>query len=130
MFDVIEQASSALEQRSKISALEEAMQDLPQFEEELHHHFCQGVYARQMNVPAGTVLVGKTHKRNCINFIMSGIAEVVSPEGRFRVEAPEIFVSPAGTKRAMVAIEDLIWVTVHATEETDLEKIEAEMVES
>lgn len=130
MREVVEVAPNEVAQRSKIKALEESMKGLPQFEEELFHHFCQGVYARQMNVPKGTVLVGKTHKRDCINFIMSGEVEVVSPEGKQRIKAPEIFVSPARTKRAMVAIEDLVWVTVHASEETDLEKLESELIEA
>lgn len=130
MRDVIEVSENEVEQASKIAALEESMKGLPQFKEELFHHFCQGVYARQMNVPKGTVLVGKKHKRDCINFIMAGEVEVVSAEGKQRAKAPEIFVSPAGTKRAMVAIEDLTWVTVHASEETDLDKLEAELIEA
>lgn len=130
MRELVEKAPDAVVQASKIKALEVAMRELPQFEEELFHYFCHGVYARQMNVPKGTVLVGKKHKRNCINFIMSGEVEVVSAEGKQRIKAPEIFVSPAGTKRAMVAIEDLVWVTVHASEETDLDKLEAELIEA
>jgi hypothetical protein len=125
---LVEASDNPIAQRSKIHALQEAMRELPQIKEELFHHFCQGVYARQMNVPAGTVLVGKTHVRDCINLIMQGEVEVVSPEGRMRIRAPEIFVSPAGTKRAMVVLEDLTWVTVHATDERDIDKIEAELI--
>lgn len=130
MREIVETSTNEVAQRSKIKALEESMRSLPQLEEELFHHFCHGVYARQMNVPKGTVLVGKTHKRDCINFIMKGEVEVVSPEGKQRIKAPEIFVSPAKTKRAMVAIEDLVWVTVHASEETDLDKLESELIEA
>jgi hypothetical protein len=126
--ELIHQADNPVAQRNKIHALQEAMRELPQIKEELFHHFCHGVYARQMNVPAGTVLVGKTHVRDCINFIMQGEVEVVSPEGKFRIKAPEIFVSPAHTKRAMVVIEDLVWVTVHASSERDLDKLEAELI--
>jgi len=129
MFEVIERADSEVAQVSRILALQEAMRSLPQIKEELFHHFCHGVYARQMNIPAGTVIVGKKHKRNCINFIMAGEVEVVSAEGKTRIKAPEIFVSPAGTKRAMVALSDLTWVTVHASQETDLDKLEDELIE-
>ena len=69
MREIIETADNQVAQRGKIQALQESMRGLPQLEEELFHYFCQGVYARQMNVPKGTVLVGKTHKRDCINFI-------------------------------------------------------------
>lgn len=40
------------------------------------------------------------------------------------IEAPYTFVSEPGTKRAVLALEDTLWTTVHVTDETDLEKIE------
>lgn len=33
-------------------------------------------------------------------------------------------ISAPGTKRAVIALEDTTWITVHVTNETDLEKIE------
>jgi len=41
-----------------------------------------------------------------------------------RVRAPFTVVSPAGTRRVAYAHEDTIWMTVHGTHETDLDKIE------
>ncbi len=112
----------------KIQNLEKVLKELPQYEETLTHHFATGLYAREMFVEKGTILVGKLHKRDCINFILQGEVEVVSQEGKERIKAPHIFISPAGTKRAMVAIEDLTWVTVHASHETDLDKLESELI--
>ena len=41
-----------------------------------------------------------------------------------------IFSSPAGSKRASVALEDTIWITVHANpdNERDVDKLEARLV--
>ena len=128
MREVIEVADNPVVQKRKVLKLQEVMLQMPQFEEELHHHFCEGVYAREMRIPAGVVVVGKTHVRDCINFIMKGECEVVSAEEKARIKAPHVFVSPAGTKRAMVAISDLIWITVHASNERDLDKLEAELI--
>ena len=114
--------------REKIMQFEHALKQMPQFQEELHHHFAAGIYAREMRVPCGTILVGKIHRFPCINFIMQGIVEVRSEQGAFRVEAPHIFVSPEGTKRAMVAITDLIWVTAHPANTTDLDQLERELI--
>jgi quercetin dioxygenase-like cupin family protein len=36
----------------------------------------------------------------------------------------DIFVSPAGTKRAGYAVEDVVYVTAHHTFETDIDVIE------
>lgn len=78
-------SKQGLRSLSDISALERALKTLPehlQIKEELNHHFADGLYAREMRVPAGSVVVGKMHKYPCINFIMSGEMEVRSTTGR------------------------------------------------
>ena len=45
-------------------------------------------------------------------------------QGREHLKAPLSMISKAGTKRIVYALEDTVWITVHATNETDLEKIE------
>ncbi len=45
------------------------------------------------------------------------------------IEAPAIFYSDPGTRRAAIVHEDLVWITVHETSETDIEKLEALLVE-
>jgi hypothetical protein len=116
----------------RLSALEAAIKALPpelQIKEQLFHHFAEGLYAREMRVPAGSVVVGKMHKYPCINLIMAGTMEVRSTTGRsIRINAPYIFTSPAGTKRAGYAVTDLTWVTVHPSKTTDLEQLEAELI--
>jgi hypothetical protein len=49
---------------------------------------------------------------------------VATEFGSLQLDAPCTFVSEAGTKRAVYALEDTIWTTIHVTNETDLEKIE------
>lgn len=116
------------EYRAGIRALESAMRELPQLKEELRHHFAHGIYGREMWVPAGTVLVGKIHRYSCINVILQGIVEVRSQEGAYRIEAPYVFVSPGGTKRAMIALTDLVWMTVHPADSEDLDQLERELI--
>lgn len=88
------------------------------------HHFAHGVYAREIFIPKGTVLTGKIHKYSQFNIMPKGDLSVLTETGIERVKAPFSIVSPAGTKRIAYAHEDTIWITVHGTEETDLEKIE------
>lgn len=130
MYELIEKAECQVTQRTKIHALQDAIKQMPQIQEELVHHFTDGLYGREMRVPAGTILVGKTHKKPCFNIILEGEVEVRAPEGAFRVKAPEFFISPAGTKRAMAVISDLTWITVHPSNETDLDKLELELIEA
>lgn len=90
----------------------------------LRHIFTDGAYARELTMPAGSVVVGKIHKHSHLNFITKGKVAVVTEFGKEIYTAPYTFVSQPGTKRVVMILEDTIWTTVHVTNETDLEKIE------
>lgn len=105
--------------------LEKSMRLMDQVELGVTHHFSKGVYARELFIPKGTVLTGKMHKHNHLNIMVYGDIEIASGEGSKRMTGHCIFESRAGTKRAGFAHEDTLWVTIHATKETDLAKIEA-----
>lgn len=92
------------------------------------HHFAKGVYAREMFIPKGTVLVGKIHKHTNLNIMSAGELSVLTDEGIKRVKAPFTVISPPGVKRIAYAHEDTVWTTVHGTEETDIEKIEQQFI--
>lgn len=92
------------------------------------HHFAPGMYSRELHIPAGQVLTGKMHRHAHMNFLMEGEITVWVNGGMRRLCAPYAFVSQPYTKRVGYAHTDVIWVTVHATNETDLAKIEAEVI--
>lgn len=92
------------------------------------HHFAPGMYAREMFIPKGTVIVGKMHRHAHLSSVTKGRILVATEHGNREVSAPAVFVSEAGVKRAGYALEDTIWVTYHATEGTDLAEIEAELI--
>ena len=92
------------------------------------HHFAPGLYAREIFIPAGTVIIGKIHRHAHVNTISSGRVVVATEFGTEEFKAPHTFVSQPGTKRAVVALDDTVWTTYHPTEETDLEKIEAYVI--
>lgn len=117
--------------RKRIFDLENVMAKIPGAtfgdspEMPLKHSFAEGVYVREIFIPKGHVLTGKIHKHSHPNFLMSGEVIVVTEErGREHLKAPLSMISAPGTKRAVIALEDTVWITVHVTNETDLEKIE------
>lgn len=103
-----------------LCSLDGAQMDCP-----VTHHIAPGSYAREMNIPAGVLIVGKIHRHAHINVISKGRVHVVTEAGAETLEAPVTFVSEQGTKRVVLAETDTVWTTVHATDETDLDKIEA-----
>lgn len=94
----------------------------------LEHYFADGLYIRAMKGIKGTVNVSKLHKTTHPYFVLQGDASVFTKEGPVRIIAPHFGITKAGTKRVVYFHEDTIWVTVHATEETDLEKIEDQVI--
>ena len=88
-------------------------------------------YARLMFIPKGTLIIGKIHRHQHLNFILKGKVSVATEFGKKYFEAPCTFISEVGLKRAVVAEEDTIWTTVHLTQyasEADLDKIEDEVI--
>jgi len=80
----------------------------------LKHSFAAGVYAREMEIPAGTLLIGKIHKHRHHNFLMKGsIIVLTEANGVELLQAPLMIVSEEGTQRIGYAITDTVWTTIH-----------------
>lgn len=113
-----------LSMRDKVNEIESEMRKHEQIEIPVKHYFSQGVYAREITIPAGTLLTGKIHKFEQLNILSAGEISVLTEDGIKRVQAPFTVVSPPGTKRIAFAHTQCVWTTIHGTHETDLEKIE------
>lgn len=97
----------------------------------LKHSFAPGIYVREIRIPAGTWITGKIHKHSHPNFLMSGTVDVFTESnGTERLVGPMVMISPAGTKRALYAVTDLHWCTVHfnPSNTEDLKKLEDEII--
>jgi hypothetical protein len=101
-------------------------------ESEVHcpvvHSYGEGCYIRQIFMPKGTLIISKIHKKTHPYFIMTGKASVATEDGVEILQGPFQGITEAGTKRALYIHEDMVWITVHVTDETDLDKIEAEII--
>lgn len=128
MENPLEIVAADVEIRDKVAHLESVMRAGPTIEIETKHHFSKGVYAREIFIPKGTVLVGKIHKHENLNIISQGDISVLTEHGIERLKAPFTLVSPAGTKRVGYAHEDTVWLSIHGTDETDVDKIELEFI--
>jgi hypothetical protein len=111
--------------RKAVEALQAKMLDMPQIELRTDHYHADGMYARVVHRPAGTLIVGKVHKKEHFYIVTKGRIQV----GRNIYQAGDVIVSRPGTKRAVYALEDSICMTVHRTAKKNLDKIEKELVE-
>ena len=110
--------------RDKVNLIEGEMRQMPDVEIPIRHYFSPGVYAREITIPAGTLLTGRVHKYAQLNILSGGEISVLTEEGIVRVKAPFTVVSPPGTKRIAYAHSECTWTTILHTNETDADKME------
>lgn len=107
-----------------IADLEKEMLDMPQADCPVAHHFGPGIYIREVTLPAGIFAVGHAQRFDHLNIMLTGKVAIVD-DGKVRVlEAPLIFTGKPGRKVGYV-IETCVWQNVYATEETNIDALEA-----
>ena len=116
--------------REAVEQIEDAMQGMPPAFLPIKHYFANGMYAREMTMPAGAIVTGAIHKTTHFCILSQGRVHVMSEDGIEELVAPAIIISQPGTKRAIHALEDTVWTNIHATNETDLDKLVEELTES
>lgn len=107
-----------------IQKLAKAATAFPSVDLPVKHYFSDGVYVREIFMPKGSLVVGKIHKTRHLNIISKGSCKVVTPTRTIEIVAPYTFESYEGEVKAVIMHSDVVWSTVHVTEETDLEVIE------
>lgn len=121
-----------IQQRAYIDTVRDVQKQLSEspdvIDVPVQHHFAPGVYMRQMDAAAGTLVVSKMHRTEHMNILLKGSLTVATEDGIQLMTAPCVLKSMPGTKRIGYFHEDSSWITVHPTEETDLEKIEQQVI--
>lgn len=117
---------NAIAVRDKILQLKEESLKLPQVEIPVFNYFSDGVYAREMRVPAGTTITGKIHKYSTVDVLLEGEIVVVDDSGIPKLlSAPMIFESKPGLSKAGHVLKDVRWVTIHGTRGDDSQDVDA-----
>lgn len=119
--------------RHALMTLEAAAQGLAEqldLDDVTTNWFAPGVYARQIHLPAGSLVLGKIHKHAHLNLLLVGLVEVASEFHTEMFAAPRIWVSEPGIKRAVRTVEDAMWVTIHPNpgDGQDMGEIEDEVI--
>ncbi len=116
--------------RANILALKDqmlALSDAEQIDMPVEHTLVDGMYMRKLFIPKGSIVVGKIHRKACMNIVASGDITFLTETGCLRVQAGYTVQTPAGIMKVGLAHEDTVFINVFRTNETDIEKIEAEI---
>ena len=89
------------------------------------HSFGPGLYIREVTIPRGTLALGHHQVYDQMNIFLKGKILMANENGSSVVlSAPMMFVGKPGRKLGYV-IEDVVWLNVYPTDETDIEKLES-----
>lgn len=83
------------------------------------HHFGGGTYAKETLIPAGVRLAQHVHAHDHLSILAAGRALVEAGGSRREHEAPACITIAAGIEHAVIALTDVVWFCVHATDDTD-----------
>jgi hypothetical protein len=114
----------------KVESLIDVTRKMPQIKCEEKHHFGPNIYIKEVTMPAGSVIIGKSHKIEHVCNMMSGRMIIIQEDGsKVELKAPMTFIGKPGRKVAYI-IETVVFQNIYATDETDIEKLENMFVEN
>ena len=92
------------------------------------HHFSDGLYAKQMMIPKG--FMAGMHKHNYAHLSILAKGKVIVRSDNFEKEysAPACINLLAEIMHSIEALEDSHWFCIHATNETDVNKIDKVLI--
>ena len=111
-----------------ILRIEQEIMAMPQVTCPVEHYQIDGVYARSMFIPAGTILTGKIHNFESIAILAKGRIRITNGTESYIISEGHIMVDKPGVKRLGYAETDVIFITVHRTDNIEIEAIEKELV--
>lgn len=112
-----------------VEQVESAMLALPQADAPVVHRFGPGIYIREVSIPAGVLAIGHAQRMEHMNVMLKGRVTMLNDNGTTtELVAPMVFVGKPGRKIGYVH-EDMVWQNIYATNETDIEKLEATYLE-
>jgi len=94
----------------------------------IQHHFADGLYAKQMMLPAAHFAVTHAHEYDHLSILSSGRVLVDVDGKTSEYTSPACILIKAGEHHKITAIEDAVWFCVHATDETDPDKVDEVLI--
>ena len=92
------------------------------------HFFGDGIYAKEMRVPAGYQVGKHVHTYSHLSILASGRVRLTTGEFYKDYTAPACIEIKAGVQHVIDALEDSVWFCIHATDEKDASKVDEVLI--
>ena len=99
-----------------VDYLEASMMQFPDelIDGPLVHKFTEGMYIREIFMPAGSLWTSKIHKTEHPYVVSYGkVAVSIDADEWYEITAPYTGITTPGTRRVLYILEDCIWTTFH-----------------
>ncbi len=114
----------------QIARLEREMANHPPCEYGLVRRLTKGLYSREWSAKAGVKCTTRVHRTEHQFIISKGKVRIWTEADHWETfTAPYHGITTPGTKRVLDILEDLVFTTFHATDKTNMDEIDAELVE-
>jgi len=92
------------------------------------HHFSDGLYAKEIHITEGMMVMQHKHTYAHFGILAKGKAIVVKDDKTKIVEAPACLDIPANENHAVKALTDCVWYCIHSTDEKDPSKVDQVLI--
>lgn len=106
-----------------------AIKNAEQIDLNVKHHFSDNIVAKELKLPKGHVALSHKHKYSHLSCLAKGRCIVMTDGEENEYTAPAMIEIKAGVEHQVVALEDVTWFCIHATKETDPDKIDRVVIE-
>jgi quercetin dioxygenase-like cupin family protein len=87
------------------------------------------IYVRELPIPKGVFMSGHRHKTDHVCMLLKGSLKLHANGSESVIKAGDVFIAKAGTQKAVEAMEDSVFCTLHATNTTDEQELERELIQ-
>ncbi|GAC1609424.1 MAG: hypothetical protein NVS3B3_15980 [Aquirhabdus sp.] len=96
-----------------------AMKLVPQEEIAVVHHESDGMYTKEIHIPAGIAMGKEMHAYSHLSILGKGSIKLIRDDTEVELSAPQCLHIKAGVWHTVIAVTDTVWYCVHATNEEE-----------
>jgi hypothetical protein len=94
----------------------------------LKQHIDNGIYTREIFMPAGHLIISMIHKQSHPSFLLKGKVSYLTDQGLVEtITAPHVIQTKEGAQRVLFIHEDTDWCCVYKTDAKTFEEAEADV---
>lgn len=97
-------------------------------EPDIKHIFADGLYAKEVHIPAGMWLQKHQHTFTHFSILARGKVAVTAGDVQTIYQAPACIEIKANVSHELEALQDSTWYCVHAVDEADEEEIDEVLI--